>query len=76
MVYEQHLSATSVWIGMKNDVDGNRWLDGTPVTFFNYADGEPNSGGYTEPCIEMYTGNGEWNDAVCDKRVPFICEKK
>ncbi|KAK7079207.1 hypothetical protein SK128_003943 [Halocaridina rubra] len=76
MVYEQHLSATSVWIGMKNDVDGNRWLDGTPVTFFNYADGEPNSGGYTEPCIEMYTGNGEWNDAVCDKRIPFICEKK
>ncbi|KAK8734902.1 hypothetical protein OTU49_005721, partial [Cherax quadricarinatus] len=75
LVTRQHLSQTSLWLGMKNDVDGARWMDGTPAAYFNWDDGEPN-GYFTENCIVMYLESGKWNDNVCDLRAAFICEKK
>ena len=63
------------WIGAFQDTNhpqfseptgGWVWIDGTDMTFSNWAAGEPNnfaSGGGDENYAEMY-GNGEWNDAV------------
>ncbi|XP_042230649.1 C-type mannose receptor 2-like, partial [Homarus americanus] len=75
LVSEQQLSQSTLWIGMKNDIDGNRWLDGTPVGFFNWNFGEPN-GVYVDYCVEMYTYGGKWNDVGCSQRRAFLCEKK
>ncbi|XP_042869527.1 macrophage mannose receptor 1-like isoform X1 [Penaeus japonicus] len=74
MIREQHLSQTTLFIGLLNDVDGERWIDGTPMIFFNWNDGEP-SGGYEE-CGEMYVDSGKWNDVLCSERRAFVCEKK
>ncbi|XP_042223021.1 macrophage mannose receptor 1-like [Homarus americanus] len=71
----QHLSQNMIWLGMKNDIDGNRWLDGTPVAYYNWEDGEPN-GYYTEDCVNMYLEDGKWNDMNCEERMAFVCEKK
>ncbi|XP_045124558.1 macrophage mannose receptor 1-like [Portunus trituberculatus] len=75
LLESQHLSQSSIWIGMKNDFAGNYWLDDTPSAYFNFADGEPNDQ-WNENCVEMYTDGGKWNDAFCSNRQPFICEKK
>nr|XP_045606294.1 macrophage mannose receptor 1-like isoform X2 [Procambarus clarkii] len=76
LVARQDLSQTGLWIGMMNDIDGNRWMDGTPGAYFNWADGEPSSYYYEENCIEMYSDTGKWNDIDCALRFAFICEKK
>ena len=33
--------------------------------YSNFAQGEPNNPG-TEPCTELYSGSGEWNNLPCD----------
>ncbi|XP_047502399.1 macrophage mannose receptor 1-like [Penaeus chinensis] len=76
MVKEQHLSQTSLFIGLMNNADGHRWLDGTPVLFFNWNDGEPSGGYPQEECGEMYVDSGKWNDVFCTQRRAFVCEKK
>lgn len=76
MVKEQHLSQSTLFIGLMNNQDGHRWLDGTPVLFFNWNDGEPSGGYPREECGEMYVDSGKWNDAFCSERRAFVCEKK
>ncbi|XP_042204150.1 macrophage mannose receptor 1-like [Homarus americanus] len=75
-VVNQHIGQTSLWLGLRNDyMDGNRWLDGSPVVYFNWDSRAP-IGPLTDFCIEMYTGSGKWNDVSCEQRLIFICEKK
>ncbi|MEM1450286.1 MAG: lectin-like protein [Planctomycetota bacterium] len=62
------------WIGLFQDTmspnysepgGGWVWLDGTDLSFANWAAGEPNdtaAGGGPEDFAEMF-GNGQWNDA-------------
>lgn len=50
------------------------WVDGTPLTFSNFADGEPNNAGgnFEEDCV-MYAGaRGGWDDRPCSAAVPNI----
>jgi len=70
----------NLWLGL-HDPDGDNqnyvWVDGTPVTFTNYAPGEPNNGG--EPYIAMYPSSRTvaelWNDransSIVDGGQPF-----
>ncbi|MFN4242284.1 MAG: C-type lectin domain-containing protein [Tepidisphaerales bacterium] len=69
----------NLWIGM-NDVavDGTFvWVNGDPVTYTNWAPGEPNNGGggQAEQYAHMWAANqgfgslrtpGTWNDAIND----------
>ena len=56
------------WIGLSGEDEQCSWVDGTPVSYTNWASGEPNS--RTETVIHMYcmpTGGfscGEWNDTL------------
>ena len=54
-----------IWIGLSDEVtEGDFvWYDQSPVTYTNWAAGEPNQSG-DEDCVQIYT-NGTWNDLSC-----------
>ena len=58
-----------IWIGLNDEqVEGTFvWYDQSPVTYTNWAPGEPNQSG-NEDCVQIYpTGAnpGTWNDLSC-----------
>ena len=56
---------------------GYTWSDGSPVTFVNWNDGEPNNYGDGEDCTTIVVGlGGVWNDDRCEKQAKAVCEKK
>jgi hypothetical protein len=64
----------AAWIGLFATAQNNRnflWADTSALDFQNWADSEPNNGGY-ELCVEMFHETGQWNDASCD---PYGIEK-
>ena len=56
---------------VKNEFDPNtlRWLDGTPVNFVQWQDGEPNS---DETCVRLL--QMKYADLECTNSKLFICE--
>lgn len=54
-----------IWIGLSDEVsEGNFvWYDQAPVTYTNWAPGEPNQSG-NEDCTQIYP-DGQWNDLPC-----------
>ena len=56
---------------------GYTWSDGSPVSFVNWNDGEPNNYGDNEDCAQIIVGlGGAWNDVHCGVEVKAVCEKK
>lgn len=58
-----------IWIGFSDEVqEGNFvWYDQAPITYTNWAPGEPNQNG-DEDCTQIYPGGanpGTWNDLSC-----------
>ena len=68
-----------MWIGLSRKIDSHddsfHWVDGSDLSFTNWASGEPSS--IHENCTEfvMRTG-GKWNDLRCTVHKSFICGKK
>jgi hypothetical protein len=65
------------WIGL-NDIaqEGTFvWENGSPVTYTNWAPGEPNDSG-SEDCgqINRFFPETTWNDEPCGFQLFFICE--
>uniref|UniRef100_A0A8C9QKS2 C-type lectin domain family 4 member K n=1 Tax=Spermophilus dauricus TaxID=99837 RepID=A0A8C9QKS2_SPEDA len=69
------------WIGLtKTGSEGNwYWTDNTP---FNdpslrfWIPGEPNNAGNNEHCADIrFPLLMSWNDASCDKTLPFVCKR-
>lgn len=59
-----------IWIGLNDEaVEGTFvWYDQSPITYTNWAPGEPNNSG-NEDCVQIYpTGSnpGKWNDLSCN----------
>ncbi len=59
----------SLWIGLTDEnVEGTfEWVDGTPVSFTNWANNEPNNSTANDPVngedyVFLYPGGGKWND--------------
>ncbi|XP_071527535.1 macrophage mannose receptor 1-like isoform X2 [Panulirus ornatus] len=77
----------NVWVGLRNE-RGYHWVDQTPVTYTNWAPGEPNGDQQIitqlqfwkyhkdEECVELMTSNraGQWNDVECSSLLGYICE--
>ncbi len=67
------------WIGLNNmnEVGSYQWSDGTPMTFTNWRNGEPNNENDIENCVEMVASDGStWNDMPCNYTRGAICEKR
>lgn len=59
-----------IWIGFNDEVtEGTfEWYDQSPVTYTNWAPGEPNQSG-NEDCVQIYPNGGSpgtWNDLDCN----------
>ncbi|ESO86195.1 hypothetical protein LOTGIDRAFT_235549 [Lottia gigantea] len=77
----------ALWIGL-NDRTSTMitrkfmWTDGSPITYTNWDNGEPNNyQGKRENCVKMYTNKaispGVWSDDDCDTPLNgFICKTK
>ncbi|XP_061432498.1 macrophage mannose receptor 1-like [Lethenteron reissneri] len=64
------------YIGLELGIERRpRWVDGTPITFENWAHNEPNDANMEESCGTMYSRNGKWNDINCGVPLVFICER-
>ncbi|KAK2840197.1 hypothetical protein Q5P01_013937 [Channa striata] len=67
------------WIGLSDgDTEGTwKWTDGTPLTFKNWGQYEPNNGGENgnEDCVQIRAQKGVWNDLPCGTSLKSICEK-
>ncbi|XP_072000697.1 uncharacterized protein [Engystomops pustulosus] len=64
------------WIGLRRDskdIHIWKWLDGSEVTFTNWAVNEPNYHSSKEHCAESLSG--PWNDLSCSEKLYYICEK-
>jgi large repetitive protein len=57
------------WLAASDEDSEGSWYwksgpeEGTPLTFSNWAPGEPNNVWGIENYVMLYTGNAEWNDA-------------
>jgi len=67
-----HTSA-AVWIGLRRAAAGSPafvWNSGQPLTYVNWAPGEPSNHNSNEDCAVIWrpslAGAGQWNDTPCD----------
>ncbi|XP_077347035.1 macrophage mannose receptor 1-like [Lithobates pipiens] len=69
----------NVWFGLVNNdpEEGFQWSDGSPLTYENWAHGEPNNHGDSELCGELKLPYQMlWNDQNCEHPRDWICELK
>ncbi|XP_027551485.1 macrophage mannose receptor 1-like isoform X1 [Neopelma chrysocephalum] len=52
------------------------WLDGSPVHYAAWAQGEPNFAQAQENCVVLNKKDGLWNDVSCGFPNGFICERQ
>ncbi len=62
----QGYSSEVIWIGYSDAItEGSYvWYDGSPLSYSNWAPGEPNDAGGVEDCTQIYP-DGSWNDLNC-----------
>ncbi|GFQ74876.1 macrophage mannose receptor 1 [Trichonephila clavata] len=64
-----------VWIGLNSLRSGIlRWSDYSPLDYTYWNEDEPNNNNNQEKCVNMYIGNGLWNDENCNNAMGFICK--
>lgn len=67
----EKLPAVDTWIGVHLAARQWTYLDGSPVLYAKWADGEPNNWrGLNEECAVF---SREWNDIECDNKRKYIC---
>merc|ERR1719419_1772288 len=79
MMMAYHYEA-AYWIGLEKDLEdegsGYYWVDGTPLDYTNWAEGEPDNQYGVENCgdVDQYMG-WSWNDLDGENNIQgFVCE--
>jgi len=62
-----------IWLGMERLSSDSKlhWIDNEPITYENWAPGEPDQ---TGACVQMIH-KGWWEDTSCEQQLAFICKK-
>jgi hypothetical protein len=73
----QHRAASS-WIGASDLVQEGRmlWIGGAPLTFGNWAMGQPDDFQGLEDCVVKTMPAGSWNDLPCRNLNAYVCERR
>uniref|UniRef100_A0A183DFA1 C-type lectin domain-containing protein n=1 Tax=Gongylonema pulchrum TaxID=637853 RepID=A0A183DFA1_9BILA len=76
-VLHSQLSVSSAIIGLIRQQRGSfSWKDSSPVTFLNWAEGEPavTKGRLIQECVQMKLGgNYTWQTVTCWQARHFVC---
>ncbi|XP_043990703.1 macrophage mannose receptor 1-like [Gambusia affinis] len=68
--------SASVWIGLTVDFDKSfQWMDGSPVIYQMWDEGQPNFINSDENCVVMKASHGFWHDYNCGYEFGFICKR-
>ncbi|NWY51314.1 MRC1 protein, partial [Chionis minor] len=66
----------SYLIGLIQNADQQfSWMDGSPVHYAAWAQGEPNFAQAQENCVVLKKEDGLWNDVSCGFSNGYICER-
>ncbi|KAM6989317.1 LOW QUALITY PROTEIN: macrophage mannose receptor 1-like [Tautogolabrus adspersus] len=66
----------SFWIGLTVDLDRTYgWMDGSPVVFLRWDEGQPRFQNNDENCALMTNSMGLWRDSNCGFEHAFICKR-
>ncbi|NXE75187.1 MRC1 protein, partial [Cochlearius cochlearius] len=66
----------SYLIGLIQNADRQfSWMDGSPVHYVAWAQGEPNFADAQENCVVLNKKDGLWNDVSCGFSNGYICER-
>ncbi|NXX93061.1 MRC1 protein, partial [Centropus bengalensis] len=66
----------SYLIGLTQDADQQfSWMDGSPVHYTAWAQGEPNFAAAQENCVVLNKKDGLWNDVICGFSNGYICQR-
>lgn len=70
------LGNKDVFVGFSDsDVEATFvWVDGSTVTYTNWATGEPNDDNSMEDCVIVIGTSGKWNDTPCIMWYEFMCK--
>ncbi|XP_037642854.1 macrophage mannose receptor 1-like [Sebastes umbrosus] len=69
-------SVSPYWIGLTVDLDRTyEWMDGSPVFFQKWNEGQPDFKNYDENCAVMFPSNGFWHDYNCGHEFRSICKR-
>ena len=55
MIVQEQLDVAQLWIGLVNNVDGLRWMDGSPVSFLNWDEELKFMDQYKNECVGKYS---------------------
>lgn len=69
-------SKETINLGGNDKVNQGNWMwpDGKPLSFTNWAQGEPNGYNGREDTIAMWIQRGDWNDSKSEGERPFAAE--
>ena len=63
------------WFGLNDQLaEGQyKYTSNMPITYTNWARGQPNNWRNGQNCVEFWSSTGAWNDNNCSAPMPFIC---
>ena len=67
----------ATWTGLSDILDEGvySWMDGSLLDYTNWNNGQPNNRDGNQHCVYMRGSDGKWDDIVCKRKEPFICQK-
>ena len=79
-------AGNQVWIGGTDAASEDAWVwspSNTPLSYTNWAGGEPSNSGGAEHCLEFILDwvhrvdwiPGQWNDDSCDRLKKYVCQQ-
>ena len=69
-----------VWIGGTDAASEGAWVwspSNTPLSYTNWATGQPNNGGGSEDCVKTGVADwaGQWHDYPCADKEKYVCQQ-